>query len=322
MRARYTDSFKEASFANRRRCCILAGFPFGLPKQLTPGREVSPMRRFAILSVLVGLGIASLLPADWPVKKPPPPSAEQFILQLADRDYHVRDKASRALASLGVEALPALQKGRQSAADPEVRRRLDELIPSLERAAILMPRLVSLHMTNKAIRDVLNELTRQTGYKFADWPENPAAGPRDKLVDTFHFDKLPFWEAFDKISEASGLTLQQQGYWPDDALHVYQQDAYVPFACYNGPFKVIATGFNYNRSNNFGQVPRNPAQAGQQTQEYLQVNLQIATEPRLPILKVGQVRLTVAEDDEKHSMVPNGDANGNFALGQRFYSGG
>src|SRR5437867_10262633 len=57
----------------------------GLPKQLTPGREVSPMRRFAILSVLVGLGIASLLPADWPVKKPPPPSAEQFILQLADR---------------------------------------------------------------------------------------------------------------------------------------------------------------------------------------------------------------------------------------------
>ena len=69
-------------------------------------------------------------------------------------------------------------------------------------------------------------------------------------------------------------------------------------------------------------MPRNPAQAGQQTQEYLQVNLQIATEPRLPILKVGQVRLTVAEDDEKHSMVPNGDANGNFAWGQRFYSGG
>src|SRR5438132_1031342 len=132
------------------------------------------------------------------------------------------DTARRALASLGVEALPALQKGRQSAADPEVRRRLDELIPSLERAAILMPRLVSLHMTNKPVRDVLNELTRQTGYKFADWPDNPAPGTRDKLVYTFQFDKLPFWEAFDKISEASGLALQQQGYWPDDALHVYR----------------------------------------------------------------------------------------------------
>jgi hypothetical protein len=300
------------------------------------------MPRCACLAVVFALGTLPVAAADAPVKRnTPSPSVEQLIQQLGDRDYHVRDQANRKLAQLGIEALPTLQKSRSSQTDPEVRRRLDELIPNLERTAILMPKLVTLHMTNRPIRDILAELGKQTGYKILDGNENmggmvfaqggivqgmnvPNGGPNashDKLVYTFHLDKVPFWQAFDQISEASGLALQQ-GYWGDDALRVYHQDMYVPFGCYNGPFKVVATGFNYNRTNNFGQLPRNPAQAGQQTQEFLQINLQIATEPRLPILKVGQVRLTFAEDDEKHSMLPFGDGNGNGMWGQRFYYGG
>jgi hypothetical protein len=293
------------------------------------------MRWCACLAVLLALEVVPQAVADSPVKKkPPPPSIEQLIQQLGDRDFRVRDRASRQLIDLGIEALATLQKERSAQTDPEVRRRLDELIPSLERTATLMSKLVTLHMTNKPIHDVLNELTRQTGYKILDGAvvngpggvlvQNGGRAPgssQDKLVYTFHFDKIPFWQAFDQISDASGLALQQ-GYWGDDALRVFHQDMYVPFASYNGPFKVVATGFNYNRTNNFGQLPRNPAQAGQQAQEYLQVNLQIASEPRLPILKVGQVRLTFAEDDEKHSMILNGDPNNNGMWGQRFYYGG
>jgi hypothetical protein len=299
------------------------------------------MRWCACLAVLLPLGAGSLPAADSPArKKAPPPSIEQLVQQMGDRDYRVRDRANRQLATLGIEALASLQKERAAQTDPEIRRRLDELIPNLERTAILMPKLITLHMTNRSIHDVLNELSRQTGYKILDGAENqvflnnvmggvvvqnagpaPPRGPRDKLVYTFHLDKVPFWQAFDQISEASGLALQQ-GFWGDDAIRVFHQDMYVPFGYYNGPFKVIATGFNYGRSNNFGLLPRNPAQAGQQNQEYLQINLQIASEPRLPILKVGQVRLTFAEDDEKHSMIPTGDPNGNGMWGQRFYYGG
>ena len=59
--------------------------------------------------------------------------------------------------------------------------------------------------------------------------------------------------------------LQQGGGWGwgDDSMQLYRQDAYVPFSCYSGPFKVIATGFNYSRSNAFGQLPKNPTAPGQ-----------------------------------------------------------
>jgi hypothetical protein len=283
------------------------------------------MARFVCLAVVFGLAVTPFLLGDVPTSKPVTASSvPQLIEQLANKDFRVRDTASKAIASLGVDALPELQKGR-SHADPEVRRRLDELIPPLERTLTLMPKRVTLHMTNKSIGDVLKELTRQTGYKLAPWEGQPnAAG--GKAVYTFHFDKLPFWEALDKVCEASGMVLQQN-YWGDDSLHFILQDSYVPFNYYLGPFKVMATGFAYNRTNNFGQLPRNPLQAvvpgqGQQGSESLTVSLTIAVEPKLPIIRVGMVKLTVAEDEEKHSMLPNGDASPNAMWNQRFYYGG
>src|SRR5581483_189419 len=117
----------------------------------------------------------------------------------------------------------------------------------------------------------------------------------------------------------------QQNYWGDDSLHFIAQDSYVPFNYYLGPFKVMATGFVYNRTNNFGQLPRNPLQQGQgqQGNESLTIGMTIAVEPKLPIIRVGMVKLTVAEDEEKRSMLPNGDANANGMWGgQRFYYGG
>jgi hypothetical protein len=180
-----------------------------------------------------------------------------------------------------------------------------------------------LHVTNKTIREVLAELSKQTGYKIAyGWEEQMPNPPRDKVVYTFHFDKLPFWEAMDKIADATGMILQQ-GYWMDDSMRFYNQDCFVPFSCYSGPFKVIVTGFNYSRSNNFGQLPRNPPQVNQPPQESLNVGLQIATEPRLPILTVGQIRLTTAIDDENHSMLQpsHGDPNQNMMYGGQFWGG-
>jgi hypothetical protein len=84
----------------------------------------------------------------------------------------------------------------------------------------------------------------------------------------------------------------------------------------------MATGFYYNRSNQFGQLPRNPAQQLHPTSESLQLNLTVAVEPKLPILRVGGVRLIAAEDDEKNSMLPPAPVHGGPAWNQRFYYGG
>jgi hypothetical protein len=275
------------------------------------------MGRYFALVVLTSLGFASLATSEPP---PAQPSAtvEQLIQQLSSKDFHTRDLASKAITALGVDALSALQKGRTNP-DPEVRRRLDELIPPLERSLTLMPKRVTLHMTNRPLSEVLAEISKQTGYKLATWEgqTNPA-GP--KAVYTFHFDKAPFWEALDRVCEGAGLVLQQN--WGDEQLRLMFSDSYIPYVSCNGPFKVVATGFSYYRNNNFGQLPRNPAQQGQQAAENLQLSFMIWVEPKLPIIKVGMARLLSAEDEEKHSMLPVPINNGNMWWGSHYYGGG
>jgi hypothetical protein len=284
------------------------------------------MRRISCWAIVLVLGFAPLVRGDAPTKKPAGLTPEQLVEQLTSKDYRQRDKASKALTALGKEALPALQKAKAHP-DPEVRRRLDELIPPLERAVLLTPRQLSLHVTNKPIREVLAELSKVTGYKFQYGWETPVANaPRDKVVYSFHFDKLPFWQAIDKITDATGMMLQPYyGGWgmDDTTLMFYGADSYVPYSCYSGPFKLIAFGFNYSRSNNFGQLPKNPMQPNQPPQESLAVQLQIATEPRLPLISVGQPKLTAALDDENHSMLPPAapEADPNNPYGNRFWGG-
>jgi hypothetical protein len=242
-----------------------------------------------------------------------------LIENLSSRDFHVRDAASRSLAALGTQALPDLQKARLKA-DPEARRRIDELIPPLARKLALAPKLITLHMVNRSIRDVLAELTRQTGYKIGTWPEQQPNN-KDPNVYTFHFDGVPFWQAMDQVCEAGGLILQQ-GYG-DDTLRVYAQDSYVPFTSYSGAFRVVASGFTYSRNNQFGQLPRNGG-IGQPgiARDNLTFSVLIAVEPKLPILRAGQMRVLEAIDDEHHSMLLANPAQNGDVFGRRYYYGG
>jgi hypothetical protein len=269
------------------------------------------MHRLIGPAVFLSIGLAPLLGAA-PGKPSPSPSIESLIEQLGDKDFQRREAASRALVALGPAALPALQQGR-SHPDPEVRRRLEELIPPLERTLTLAPKRITLDLTNKPIREVIEELSKQTGYHFAGLESQGSS--EDKFVYSFHFDNVPFWQALDQVCEAGGLVLQQN-YYGDDSLRLFHQpESYVPFVFYDGAFKVMATGFNYNRSNHFAHIIR--TQPGQHSSESLQVNLTLAAEPKLPIVKLGPVRLAAAEDDQKQSMLPN-----TIWTGRSFYSGG
>jgi hypothetical protein len=287
-----------------------------IPQAVTSS-EVQSMRGIISPALFLSLGLTPLLWGGAPEKQPAATQQiELLIEQLGDKDFRRREAASKALTALGAEALPVLQKERTHP-DPEIRRRLDELIPPLERAIALAPKRVTLHAVNKPIQEIIAALTKQTGYKFGGL--EPPHGERDQLVYTFHFDHLPFWQAMDQVCEASGYVLQQ-GYFGDDSLRLFHQpDSSVPFISYDGPFKVIATGFNYSRSNQFAQIVRN--QPGSPASESLQVNLTLAAEPKLPVLRLGTVRLTAAEDEEKQSMLPSRTDIGHGG-GRSFYYGG
>ena len=252
-----------------------------------------------------------------PAAKPAPaPAIEPWIEQLASRDFRVREAAVKEIMKAGVPALPVLQKAKDHR-DAEVRRRVDEMIAALERAAALAPKLVTLKMDRKPVRDVLNELAKQSGFKI---PTNDGSfnSPQGKTLRSFQFNKTPFWEALDKVCETCGMIATPNA--GDNTLHVNFQDSYEPFRSYDGSFKVLATGFNYSKNSNFGELPKTPYQPGEHSYESLQLNLQVCVEPRVPILKVGQVKLSVAEDEAGTSMLANG---GNYyEYWNRYYYGG
>ena len=303
--------------------------------------ERTPMCRAAGLASLIGLGCVALTLAGPPphktepvgksaaatapvsgaktaaLAKPAPlAEAERWIDSLGSRDFRTREKATRAIVAIGPTALPTLQKAR-SHQEAEVRARVNELITVLERAAALAPRRVTLKMDRKPVKDVLNEIARQTGFKI---PTTDAAfnEQQARTLQSFEFKDTLFWEALDKVCEKYGLILQNGN--ADPTVRLVFQDSYEPFRSYDGSFKVLATGFQYSRNNHFGYMMKTPYRPGNLGNEYLLINLSVAAEPRVPILKVSQVKLTQAEDENKCSMLAEG-SNYWARWNSRYYGG-
>src|SRR5262245_37942850 len=74
------------------------------------------------------------LPATWAADKNKTPSVDDLIARLSSCKYAERQAADRALESLGVAALPALEKAARGA-DAETRRRAEILIQRIEKHA-------------------------------------------------------------------------------------------------------------------------------------------------------------------------------------------
>jgi hypothetical protein len=246
------------------------------------------------LPVVLFLAAAPPVAAVGPAEKAgPPPSVARLLEQLGDSDYQIRETASRQLRGLGPDVLPQLRAARDGA-DPEVRRRLDELITRFETEQTLAPKRITLDAHNKPVRQIFQEITRQTGYKIEFFTAN------EQQTYSFHFDRVPFWEAMDQIGRASGL-VYQAGYG-DDAVHFHATESYVPYVCYDGAFRLVANGFQQNRSIDFSSLPRVPA--GPRRSESLVCTFSICAEPKLPLLGAGEPRLEAAYDDEHNSLVP------------------
>lgn len=269
------------------------------------------MSRMLTLAAMVCLGTTVLVRGD-DAPKPPAPSVEQWIEQLGDKEFQKREAALKALQALGAQALPALVKARNHP-DAEVRKRLAELIPALETAVALAPKLVTLQVEKKTLRQVIDELTKQTGYKI-----DLAAANEQQTFD-YQFNKIPFWEALDRICADAGLTIYPV--YGESRVQLTASTSHAPYVYRDGLFRFVANSFNHHRAVNFGSVPRN-AGIPQRT-DNLTFNFTVFVEPKLPLVSLGEVQIAEALDENKSSMLPAaGDPNSPRGVRRSYYGGG
>jgi hypothetical protein len=244
----------------------------------------------------LGAGMKDQGQADRAVRKL---SVEQLIDHLGHRSYRIRQAAQRALARLDANLLPALVRARKTRKDLEVIHRLDLVIPQLERSAMLRPKLVTLHVDKQPIQNILAEISKQTGY-----PIDTDNNPNNNLF-TFHLDRVPFWQALDRVCKEARLALYPYYYGSgyDRLRLVTYSNPPGPYVQYNETFRMVATSFNYNRNITFnGSFEK--AKIEPQRTEYLAFNFTLHTEPKLPFLLVNTPVVTEAYDEMKRSMAP------------------
>ena len=258
------------------------------------------MRR--IPGMIVLFGILSLFVVEARSGDTPPP-VETLIAELGHKNYRVRQAAGRALEDRGEEALPSLRQALTSN-DEEIRRRVEVLTQKIERAVLLNPKRVTIQMKNQLIDEVVKELARQSGYKLQ------YQGGQQRRV-TVEMDKVTYWQALEKICTVGGLSPgfdDQQG-----LVYLYQQNTISPYTFHNGPFRFVATNFNYNRYINLSNLPSNGANPNQnQNDNSLNFGFMIQSEPKVPLLSVSSPRLTKAEDENGISLLPRHDDNNQF----------
>lgn len=249
------------------------------------------MRHAKWSSVIVG---AIFAVPSWG-QAPAAPVLDPLIEQLGSGNFQKREEAQRRLRAEGAQALPALRKA-LGHSEAEVRRRARHLIPAIEVATLLAPHRVSLHVENKPLRAICDELTRQTGYKIEFWVRAP------QQSYSFDFTDLTFWEALDRLCTSAHLCLQAN-FNGDERIILQQGDSVQGHVRYAGPFRFLPLSIQQTRSitlNTPGFNAEVPT-----AQENLVVSFQVWTEPRLPLLGVGAVKLDAAYDSEKNSMLPS-----------------
>jgi hypothetical protein len=114
------------------------------------------------------------------------PKVAQLIADLGSDDYRAREKAGNDLAALGEKALPGMRAALLATESPEVQRRLSVLVRKMDNERLVSPKKVTMALKDKTVKDALDEITKQTGYKI------DFSGNTDTKQD-FNFDNTPFW---------------------------------------------------------------------------------------------------------------------------------
>jgi hypothetical protein len=233
------------------------------------------MRRTPLL-----LTVVFLAPALAPAQKEEAsvPSVEQLVRRLGDEDFGKREAATRALRAAGSRALPSLRKALRHP-DLEVRKRAGRLVAALEAELAFAATPVTVDVNKKPARDVLDDLTRQTDYRFLF-----VGGYGNNNPCTLRLTKAPFWQALDEVCARTGMVIETgQG---GDHVYVSVEKTPPPPVHHDRAFRTVVNGCTTPA----GGTAR--------------VGLTVYAEPKLTLLVLGPVKLEKALDQDGRSMLP------------------
>jgi hypothetical protein len=312
-----------------------------------PGAPLAPDCRAAILlegvlNMLVA-SIMALVVLGEPREAEGNGQPSAIVSQLGAPRYAEREAAAQALERLGRAALPALHAARE-ARDPEIRLRAAGLLKKIEIALLTQPTKVRLDFNNALLPEVTQDLTAQTGFKFALYPESGAQWRRLR-VKLQNSEPVDFWKAVDQLCDVAGLQYNPElhGYvgqiQPVFAFSSVMMRTVTPVSDH-GPFRVSLLGIEYRRQLTYkgapaslGRVPPPPSPAGHepsgkhavaparpapQISAHFSADLLVAAEPRLALSQHGPIKLLEALDDRGNSLVSrseDGHGAGRFAGG-------
>lgn len=230
----------------------------------------------------------------------PPETVPQLVQKLGSPNFREREQASRDLMTIGPDALSSVRALVDRVEDPEARQRLNTIAAKLELNRLTAPTRVTLSLKNATAKAALTEIGKQSGYKFL----LNDVGDKSKSI-TLDLRNVPFWEAVDTVCNAAGITPNPQD--ENGTLGVYYSNTYNPFAAYSGPIKIVATNINASQNLQLSSIPRH--QPVPQSNDYLNLNLQLFAEPKAPLVGVGQVVPTRVEDEDGNSLLLRPDAD-------------
>jgi hypothetical protein len=246
-----------------------------------------------------------------------------LIRQLGAARYSERETAASQLEQLGRSALPALRTARESK-DLEVRTRATALVEKIEGILLTQATLLRLDFDDKPLPEVLKELSRQAGVKFALGAENSQQWRTRKV--TIHESKpLPFWRAVDRLCETARLqyNVGVNGF-PNGREPVFPlfEGGMKPSAptVDTGPFRISLVALHFQRDLNFQLVPIAPgdpppppsrslpagARPGVAASEQFYAQIQVFGEPRLTLSQNGPLKILEAIDGKGQPLTTAG----------------
>lgn len=230
------------------------------------------------------------------VDAPIDPAIVQLVKDLGANDYRTREKAGQQIAAKGEKALPDLRRALAATADPEVVRRLAGLVRKMDHDRLVAPKRVTLPKKERSLKEALAEIAKQTGYTIDDRSLGTGGDGRH----TFEFENLPFWQALDKVTSAGGLNVVTD--YDDETIRVWNQNSVNPYVSYAGPFRFVANSINSSKNVSLAGVGRTTGIT--RPAEYLNLQFQVHSEPKNPLLGVTQAEVILATDEHGSSLVP------------------
>lgn len=223
---------------------------------------------------------------------------ENLIKELGSDDWRARERAGRELAAKGERALPYMRRALAGTDNPEVQRRLSVLVRKMDHERLVAPKRITLTAKNRTAKQIFDDITRQAGYRIE-------FGESSDQKHSFEFSDTPFWQAVDTVAHAIGATVQTD--YEDSTVRVYHQDAMNPYVAYAGPFRFMATNINSSRNVQLSGISKRGG--GERVNEYMNLNFQVNSEPKNPMLGVSHVELLTATDNLGGSLVPPRERN-------------